>query len=194
MPKQVFRDELLAQRMQLTIEQRHDLSRDAQRNLVLSSVFSEATCIALYSPVRGEVETESLFAAARESQKRVCYPRVKGERMQFVEVDDLAALSRGTFGLLEPHGTSIVSPAGLDLMVVPGLAFDRTGHRLGYGKGFYDRELHSVGFSGVLVGFCFNFQLLDRLPAEPHDVPVDCLVTDQGLFSPLCSSEAGGSL
>ena len=113
--------------------------------------------------------------------------------MQFVEVDDLAALSKGAFGLLEPKGGLTASVADLDLMVVPGVAFDRTGHRLGYGKGFYDRELHATGFSGVLIGFCFEFQLLDRLPAESHDVPVDYIVTEQGLFSPLHSSDVGGS-
>lgn len=193
MPKQVFRDALLAHRMQLSARERCELSRTAQHKLVTSLLFNKATCIALYSPTRGEVETELLFTAARKAQKRVCYPRVEGERMQFVEVNDLASLSRGAFGLLEPQDGSGVPVADLDLMIVPGVAFDRTGHRLGYGKGFYDRELHSVGFSGVLIGLCFKFQLLDRLPTESHDVPVDCLVTEQGLFSPLHSSDVSGS-
>lgn len=185
MPKQVFRDSLLAQRLQLSVEQGHHLSRSAQAHLVLSTQFKEAACIALYSPTRGEVDTGLLFSAARQAKKRVCYPRVVGERMVFAEVDDLASLAKGTFGLLEPQEGCGFPVTELDLMVVPGVAFDRTGHRLGYGKGFYDRELHSVGFSGVLIGLCFEFQLVDRLPSEAHDVPVDYLVTEQGLFSPL---------
>lgn len=193
MPKQILRDALLAQRQQLSAQERSALNRAAQHALVASTLFKQATCIALYSPTRGEVETEVLFSAARKARKRVCYPRVEGERMQFVEVDDLDALSKGAFGLLEPQGGSAASVAGLDLMIVPGVAFDRTGHRLGYGKGFYDRELHAAGFSGVLIGLCFDFQLLDRLPAEPHDVPVDYIVTEQGLFSPLNSSDKSGS-
>ena len=193
MPKQVFRDTLLAQRVQLSARTHRELSCAAQDNLVASQPFIKADCVALYCPTRGEVETAVLFASARQAQKRVCYPRVQGERIQFVEVDDLGSLSRGAFGLLEPQGRSTVPVADLDLMIVPGVAFDRTGHRLGYGKGFYDRELDCAGFSGVSIGLCFDFQLLDRLPIESHDVPVDYLVTERGLFSPLHSSEVSGS-
>jgi 5-formyltetrahydrofolate cyclo-ligase len=193
MPKQLFRDTLLAQRVQLSKDQRRCLSRAAQQALIGSPVFQDAACIALYSPTRGEVETAMLFSAARRAGKKVCYPRVVGERMVFIEVDDLASLGKGAFGLLEPQEGPGVSVADLQLMVVPGVAFDRSGHRLGYGKGFYDRELHSVGFSGVLIGLCYGFQLLDRLPVEAHDVPVACLVSEQGLFFPLRSSDPSGS-
>ncbi|MDT8421833.1 MAG: 5-formyltetrahydrofolate cyclo-ligase [Desulfuromonadales bacterium] len=187
MQKQAFRNELLTRRMQVSTATRDQLSLIAQRMLVESEPFADASCIALYCPTRGEVATDLLFNVALRQRKKVCYPRVNGERMAFIEVDDLGCLSSGSFGLLEPEGGREVPVAELDLMVLPGVAFDRYGYRLGYGKGFYDRELHSAGFSGVLVGLCFGFQLLDRLPVERHDVPVDCLVTEQGFFfrSPL---------
>lgn len=187
MPKQVLRETLLAKRLQLSAEQGRRLSQVAQAHLASSALFRNAASVALYSPTRGEVETQLLFSLARQAKKTVCYPRVEGEGMVFAEVDDLSCLASGAFGLLEPQGGSGVPIAELDLMVVPGVAFDRTGHRLGYGKGFYDRELHSSGFSGVLIGLCFDFQLVDRLPSEMHDVPVDYLVTEQCLFSPLNS-------
>lgn len=193
MPKQRLRETLLAQRMQLAEEERNELGRAAQEALIGSPLFQEADCIALYSPTRGEVETAGLFSVARQARKKVCYPRVEGERMAFIVVDSLSDLVRGTFGLLEPQEGLSVPVADLELMVVPGVAFDRSGHRLGYGKGFYDRELHAVGFSGVLIGLCYEFQLLGQLPAEPHDVPVDCLVTEQGLFIPRRISGERGS-
>lgn len=186
MPKQVFRETLLAQRMQLDADERRLLDTAAQRHLVDSELFKSAGCVALYSPVRGEVATELIFSAGRKAGKTICYPRVDGSRMAFFEVSDLTTLQTGAFGLLEPQPGERVSVSGLELMIIPGLAFDRSGHRLGYGKGFYDRELHAVGFSGALVGLCYGFQLVDRLPTEPHDVPMDYLSTEQGLFSPLC--------
>lgn len=193
MPKKKLRDALLTQRQELPAETRRELSRAAQKSLIESLQFENAECIALYCPTRGEVETDILFDAARRNGKRVCYPRVEGERMVFVQVDELEALTRGAFGVFEPQRGVVTDAGDLDMMVVPGIAFDRTGHRLGYGKGFYDRELHSVGFSGVLIGLCFDFQLLDRLPSEQHDIPVAHLVTELGLFSPSCSSDASGS-
>ncbi|PLX90800.1 MAG: 5-formyltetrahydrofolate cyclo-ligase [Desulfuromonas sp.] len=193
MPKQAFRSELLERRMQLSAATRDQLSLAAQRILAESEPFVGATCIALYYPTRGEVATELLFNEARKQGKRICYPRVAGERMAFIEVDDLGCLSPGSFGLLEPDVGSDVPVAELELMVLPGVAFDRYGYRLGYGKGFYDRELHSAGFTGVLAGLCFGFQLLDRLPVERHDVPVDCLVTEQGFFFRSPTLGEGGS-
>lgn len=193
MPKQVVRETLLVQRRQISAAKRRQLSSAAQAHLIGSVLFKRAGCLALYSPVHGEVATEDLFCAARNAGKTVCYPRVDGERMGFFEVSDLATLTRGVFGLMEPQPGRRIPVSELDLMVVPGVAFDRNGHRLGYGKGFYDRELHAVGFSGVLVGLCYEFQLLLRLPSQSHDIPMDCLVTEQGLFSPLRSEKADGS-
>lgn len=184
MAKQVFRTDLLSRRQQLPAEEHQHRSQLAQQALTASAMFDDAASMALYSPTRGEVGTELIFGEARRRRKRVCYPRVDGERMVFVEVEGEDALRPGSFGILEPVGASRIAVAELDLMVLPGLAFDRRGVRLGYGKGFYDRELHSVGFSGVLVGLCFQFQVVDRLPGEQHDVPVDYLATEQGIFSP----------
>lgn len=193
MPKQVFRETLLSRRMQLPAAQRQQLATAAQAFLIESSLFRDAGCLALYSPVRGEVATEQLFTAGRKASKTVCYPRVEGERMVFVEVEALSSLASGTFGLSEPQAGRLVPVGAVDLMVVPGVAFDRAGHRLGYGKGFYDRELHATGFSGVLVGLCYGFQLLDQLPVQAHDIPMHYLLTEQGLFSPLRCRPAGGS-
>jgi 5-formyltetrahydrofolate cyclo-ligase len=158
----------------------------AQRQLLALPEFEAASTLALYCPTRNEVFTEEIFACARRDGKRVVYPRVREAHLEFVVAADPQALLPGAFGILEPAGDDLVPISGLDLIVVPGVAFDREGHRLGYGKGFYDRALrHAAG--AVLVGLCFDFQLVDALPAEAHDVRMDMVVTDERMLL------AGGS-
>jgi 5-formyltetrahydrofolate cyclo-ligase len=177
MPKRSIRDELLARRRHLAAETCLGRSLAAQQRLLLVPEFAAATVVALYSPVRNEVFTEEIFTAARHSGKTVTYPRVRGTLLEFVEVVDRQQLVPGAYGILEPAGSQVVPLAALDLIVVPGVAFDLTGHRLGYGKGYYDRILYER--RGQLVGLCFDFQLVERLPAEAHDVQMDLVVTEK---------------
>ena len=97
--------------------------------------------------------------------------------MQFVEVDDLAALSKGAFGLLEPKGGLTASVADLDLMVVPGVAFDRTGHRLGYGKGFYDRFLGLCKSDVIKLGLSYFEPINNLTDCNESDLPLSSCIT-----------------
>jgi 5-formyltetrahydrofolate cyclo-ligase len=177
MPKRSIRDDLLARRQHLAADTCLGRSLEAQQRFLLTPEFAAATVVGLYSPVRNEVFTEELFTVARRSGKMVAYPRVRGVLLEFVRVMERQELVPGAFGILEPGGTQVVPLAALDLVVVPGVAFDLTGHRLGYGKGYYDRFLHER--RGQLVGLCFDFQLVGTLPAEAHDVRMDMVVTDE---------------
>lgn len=182
MPKQSIRSRMLAMRKHLAAETCLSLSLQIQGRLLESREFQVATAVALYSPVLNEVFTEQVLREALVKGKLVAYPRVRGSELEFVRVFDASDLRPGAFGVLEPVGTRIVSPAALDLAVVPGVAFDRSGHRLGYGKGFYDRGLHGPRCPGFLAGLCFEQQLVDRLPAEEHDVRMDVLFTEKGRY------------
>jgi len=177
MPKRSIRDELLARRQHLAAATCLSCSLAAQQRLVLAPEFVAAKVVALYSPVRNEVFTEDIFTAARRSGKTVTYPRVRGPLLDFVEVAERNELVPGAYGILEPRGSQVVPLAELELIVVPGVAFDLAGHRLGYGKGYYDRFLHER--KGRLAGLCFDFQLVERLPAEAHDVQMHMVVTEQ---------------
>jgi 5-formyltetrahydrofolate cyclo-ligase len=86
----------------------------------------------------------------------------------------------GAFGLLEPAADKIVPRAEVDLVIVPGVVFGRDKHRIGRGKGYYDRYLN--GLSALKVGFCFSFNLEDAVPFEAHDVPVDVVITDMEII------------
>ena len=97
--------------------------------------------------------------------------------MQFRRVLGLGDLTPGRYGIPDPSGVGW-EPQLADLIVVPGVAFDLSGRRIGYGKGYYDRSLHRLEGSGRLVGFCYDFQLLQEIVGEPHDVTMDIIVTE----------------
>lgn len=135
---------------------------------------------------KGEVDPRATLVAARARGARVVLPRVSAvaPRLRFHDVDpsERAALAPGPFGLLEPTAASPeVAVERIDVMLLPGLAFDRAGNRLGYGGGYYDEaagRMRSAGH-GLLVGVAFDFQIVNRCPAGDADVAVDCVVTER---------------
>ncbi len=182
MPKTSIRDTLLKRRRHLSADTCLLWSHRAQERLIACDAFQRARTLALYSPINNEVFTEEIFAVARAAGKRVAYPRVVGRSLDFVEVGDRAELGHGSFGILEPQGGAILSVADLELLVLPGVAFDQGGHRLGYGQGFYDRALHLAAAGTWLIGLCFEFQRVAALPYEDHDVPMHLVVTEVGIY------------
>ncbi len=178
MEKKTVRKRLLTWRKQLGLLSCACLSQQAQQQLIASSPFARANSLALYSPIHNEVATEQVFAAARESGKRVYYPKVAGGELEFIEVSKLSGLVSGAFGVAEPESGEKTTVARVDLIVVPGVAFDLRGYRLGYGRGFYDRQLVRKPAGTIAVGLCFEMQLCDLLPIEAHDQRVDYIATE----------------
>lgn len=181
MEKNAIRRQALALRGRLNSVQHRSLSLAAQAVLIGSDVFRSASGVALYSPVNNEVDTGAIFRAAVESGKRVYYPRVDRSNIGFCRVRSLTELVAGAFNVPEPVG-EVVSTDLLDLIVLPGVAFDREGRRLGYGKGFYDRFLAAVSADVETVGLAFELQVGAPLPEEPHDRKISYLATEAGLF------------
>jgi 5-formyltetrahydrofolate cyclo-ligase len=185
MTKKALRRELLARRCSLDQAACQVAGTAAQRRLAGLDVFRRAACIALYAPVQHEIETGLLFLEARSSGKRVLYPAVCDDTLQFREVTEPEQLTAGAYGILEPCGLGKTDvPATADLIIIPGLAFDLLGHRIGFGKGYYDRYLSQLAIPAILVGLCHDFQLLDTIPSEAHDVRMQYLVTDKRLIIP----------
>lgn len=184
MPKRPLRQQILARRRTLSHEQWRAASQVAQQRLISLTEFAQARCIALYAPAHNETDTADILAEAFAAGKRVLYPAVCGERMVFRQVQGLGCLAKGSFGILEPCSSVCDHQADEpDLIVVPGVAFDLGGHRIGYGKGFYDRFLQHPGRKAHLVGLCHDFQLIDGLiPAEEHDIRMELIVTDQRII------------
>jgi 5-formyltetrahydrofolate cyclo-ligase len=142
-----------------------------------------ATLVAAYAPTRAEL-------VPRLDGRPLLYPRVttQAPRLRFHRVIGPAALRIGAFGVGEPDpGTPEVPAEEIDLFVVPGLAFDRAGQRLGYGGGYYDeliRHVRARGGRGLFVGLGFAFQLVERVPAGDGDARLDCVVTDAAVVRP----------
>lgn len=197
MPKRSLRAQLLEQRRALGHDAWQAASLTAQQNLLSLEEYKQAECIALYAPTRNETDTALILDLAFKAGKRVLYPAVCGEHMVFRLVEGLHSLRRGTFGILEPCDVGPDHQADeADLIVVPGVAFDLGGHRIGYGKGFYDRFLQHPDLSACLVGLCHDFQLIDRtIPGEQHDIPMDIIVSDRRIIRTTGSNRGriGGS-
>jgi 5-formyltetrahydrofolate cyclo-ligase len=137
-----------------------------------------ARVVAGFVAVRGEIGVAGVLAAARARGLAVALPRVAGPELVFHRWAG-EALVTSRFGIPEPPPElPVVDRAALDVLLVPGLAFDRAGNRLGYGGGFYDRVL--AGPRGLAVGVAWGFQVVDAVPCDPWDQRVDALLTEAG--------------
>lgn len=178
MSKRSIRAQFLAERKSCPVDICISLSAEIQQRFLRSKLFYGAECLALYSAIHNEVLTDTVSRRALEVGKTLVYPRIKNDVLEFVEVLSQADLAPGTFGVLEPQGDRLVPTEMLDLIVVPGVVFDQVGHRLGYGRGYYDRTLTVCRADCVKVGFAYDFQLTASLPSAEHDKALSVLMTE----------------
>jgi len=181
MDKAALRQTLRARRQALTGAEIARAAEGATGILLREPVWGRARTVALHLAVRGELPTDAALAAAWEAGKRVALPRMTAGGMELRLVSAGEALVAGRHGIPEPAAEApLVSPAELDLVLAPGVAFDRRGGRLGQGGGDYDRLLAALAPACATIGWCHAFQLVDRVPAEPHDQPVQLVITPEG--------------
>ena len=139
--------------------------------------FRAARTVAVFAALPDEPATDEVLARWA-STRRVVLPRVEGDAMRFYRYDP-QTLRPGAFGIAEPGPEAqACDPSEIDLVIVPGTAFTSAGVRCGRGRGYYDKYLAQPGVHAVKVGVCFAHQLVGELPAEPHDVAMDYLITD----------------
>lgn len=161
-----------------------DLSLKIYEYLVEWPIFQAAQCVACYVSIQNEVDTHPIIDHAWSHGKTVCVPvALAKHQMAFQKIANWDALKPARFGLLEPvfDTRDVIAPNDLDLILVPGVAFDGRGNRLGFGSGFYDRFLSDS--SVVCVGLAYAFQVVAELPTESHDVQMDWLVTEEGMVA-----------
>jgi len=184
--KGVLRARLAALRRALPPAEVRERGARAQGRLLQLPGFARARTVALYAALAGEVPTDALLDAALAAGKTVCFPVVprEGRVLTFRSVRALSELvPAGRLGIREPTGSSPAVPLGsIELFVVPGVGFGRDGQRLGQGGGYYDATLAAASPASVRVGLAFREQVLDALPVEAGDVPVDQVVTDEATF------------
>jgi len=192
--KSWMREKLKGMRKSLTEEEVRERSRRIRELLFGIPEFSSASVVSFYvsKPGSGEVSTLEMIEEALKAGKRMLVPYVEAGRIFLAEISDPGRqLSPGTFGIPEPP-RELRRPAPLrdvDLVVVPGLAFDLRGNRLGHGFGYYDgllREISSANPAARFAGLAYDFQVLDEIPSSPHDVPVHLVVTETRVIRARC--------
>ena len=140
-----------------------------------SDAYKAARTIYGYLPYNQEVRTVPMLEQALKDGKRVAVPKVYGEEMKFLYLDDLTKVEKGYAGIPEPIADGPVADDETALVLMPGLAFDPAGHRIGYGGGFYDKFLAAEPNHPTLA-LCYEFQMLPELHTEEHDIPVDTVL------------------
>lgn len=172
-----LRRELVARRAALSPEERRRQSRAVLDRLRSLPVARKAKIVAGYHPLPAEVDDLEFLLERVGHGVRVALPRVDGRELSLHDWHPGDPLERNQFQILEPlRGAPTVPYAAVHAVLVPGVAFDRAGHRMGYGQGFYDRLLRHVPLD-ARIGLAFDLQLVDKLPREPHDVPVGWILT-----------------
>lgn len=185
--KRELREEFLRKRQEIS----PDAKADAQEHMrkIFSSMisFRYSDTILMYSSINGELDLSVIAKEARAKGKRVAYPRCEEDSiMNFYYVESEDDLVRGKFGIKEPaEHCQLYNPSGrtMDVCIIPGLAFDKYGYRIGYGKGYYDRYLSR--FEGVKAGFVMTDFFCDRLPHGKYDLKADIIVTEKGVRVPI---------
>ena len=182
--KATIRKEILEKRKSQDPKSRAAQSRSIMRTLLSRKEFLKADKILIYLSKEGEVGTNDLLGRAFELGKRVCVPVVDRESDE-LRVSELpgpdSSFRLGSFGVREPaeEDLNFVPPDQIDLVVAPGLAFDRRGGRIGYGKGYYDRLLSRLGSQVPRIALAFDFQVLDAVPQDENDIQVDAIITEK---------------
>ncbi len=179
--KRVFRRRATARRN--AVDDHAERSAVICARLAALPIFQAAAAIHCYLPIRSEVDTRFLIDAALAAGKAVAVPVVGNDHHldhSWIDRLDTEAFVIGPHGTLQPRAMRPAAPGSWDLTVAPLLAFDRAGYRLGYGKGHYDRLLAQT--RGVSIGVAFAVQEEPCLPHEPHDVPLDIIVTEYDII------------
>jgi 5-formyltetrahydrofolate cyclo-ligase len=169
---------MLKKRNSQVLEHRARLSLRIQDHVINSKEFQSAQIIGAYFTFGSEVMTDSIIAQSKREGKKVALPSVEGDRITFYEFLSNDHLVKGKFGILEPLPCSPMDK--MDLLIVPGIAFDKKGYRLGYGHGYYDRLL--AGKKYFSIGLAFSSQLVENVPHDEHDRQLDAIVTEDGIL------------
>ena len=173
MTKRELRQRIRTQKRRLSAAELAVMSEDICSKVLALASWQEAGTLLLYYPLPDEVDVRLLIKDAFESGKKVLLPVVKGDELELHLYEGEASLKEGAFGIMEPTGPLFAPEhyGEIELAIIPGMAFDSAGHRLGRGKGYYDRLLPNLR-DAKLIGVCFPFQFLEEVPAEAHDISV----------------------
>lgn len=175
MDKKELRRMIREKKRAMSEQQINDASARLAEKFFKTEYYQHAKTIYGYLPYNQEVRTVPMLQQALREGKQVAVPKVYGDEMRFILIKDLSAIAPGYAGIPEPIADAPVAEDKTALVLMPGLAFDPNGHRVGYGGGFYDRFLEDEP-NHPTVALCYDFQMLPKIETEEHDIPVDCVI------------------
>lgn len=171
-----------ARRRNLTAAEISEKSMKIQEFLFGFEKYQNAETVMLYLSAFKEPSTAEIVKAALKSKKRVIVPvsNTENETLTLSYINGFEELEKGAYGILEPKIIRPAAAADIDFILVPGIAFDYRGNRLGFGKGYYDKLLYNCGAEKTAL--CYAFQLIEEIPSDAHDVPMNTIITEEGIY------------
>lgn len=190
--KKELRKELLGKRNNISAAERKIKNDSVIQRLQELAIYKQAYTVLFYVSFGSEVDTHPLIKKAFKDKKRVAVPLVNGQTLDIKQITSFSQLKPGAMGILEPSEKQpSINPAEINVIIVPGIAFDKKHFRLGYGGGYYDRLLSqysvnhqpsTVNSSITSIGLAFQEQIVEKLPVDKHDQKVDFIITDKKLI------------
>jgi 5-formyltetrahydrofolate cyclo-ligase len=178
-----LREQILEIRKNLNDQNVESYSNIIINTLLKSELYKKASNIMSYVSFNNEVNTHRFIVKAIEDGKKISVPYIdnKNKIMLPCLIDDIDELVPGYFGILspDPNKLKIIDAKSIDLVIVPGACFDINGYRIGYGGGYYDKFLPLLRKDASSIGLAFSFQVIDKVPYEKYDIPVDFIVTEK---------------
>ncbi len=175
MDKEMLRAEIRRQKRAMTDAEIQSASLKLAEMLINTPQYKHAKTVYLYLSYNQEVRTEPILMRALQDGKRVAVPKVYGKEMKFLYISGIEDVALSSQGIPEPIADGPEGDDPCALVIVPGLAFDRRGYRIGYGGGYYDKFL-SREREHPTVALCYDFQMVEVIPAEDWDIPVDLVL------------------
>lgn len=182
--KQEIRRRIMEERDRIDPQKKAEWDRQVFEGLIRSDFYQNAAVIFAFASFGSEVDTHRFLEHALKNGKKVCLPKVlsKKQGLEFYFIKDLQDLEAGLFGILEPKECcQLASHKEVDLILIPGLAFDGEGGRIGYGGGFYDRYLLRLSKNVPKIAIAYDFQVIDKVPTDEFDLPIDGIITNKGI-------------
>ena len=178
--KDALRKQLLGKRNLMSTAELLEKSQQIKKKLFSLPEFRSAKAVMFYVSFNNEVSTHDMIKEALKN-KKVAVPKVKEKHLILCEIRSFDELDeKDKFDILQPSKSKEIKKEGVDLIIVPGVGFDRNGHRLGYGFGYYDRFLENVEIP--TIGLAFDFQIVEKLPVYDHDVRMKKVITEKRVF------------
>jgi 5-formyltetrahydrofolate cyclo-ligase len=185
--KKELRKKIQNRRDNLSVQYRKKRSKIIAEKFLNTDYYINSSNILIYYPFRSEIDVTIIIKEALKNKKNIILPRIYNRQLKLFYVNDLEKqLEKGTYNIMEPT-IDLCMPAeisDIDLVVVPGVGFDKKLNRLGYGGGFYDKLLLRIPKEVKKIALCFDIQVVDSIPASKNDVRVDLLITDAKIYRP----------